>query len=324
MKPPSQLHPQQRRDNPPSSGSGGGYQHPSSRQPASTDLSRKAPGPGPGGGSSSGYSSSVSSSSSSQRQAQSSSSQRPALPGGNSLQRPHPPKLNLNQPPSTPESPDVNDILKEMKFAAVTPLTAIAATPRKESSADHFDFDSRGPLHHHHPPIIRRMVSSSSGGGLLEDLNISDSDQDSEVESIIKPNATSVSSVLSPLRDPPLISVPSPLGPLTSPPHTRLQSMLPSPAHSSAAPTAAPSEAEDSEEDSSSESEGSSSDSSSNHSEPDLTKVSSSPKVSLTFFISIFFVSLNSFILLTDAGASDDATAGSHSELEFGLIHQAS
>lgn len=175
--------------------------------------------------------------------------------------RPHPPKLNFNPPPTTPESsshPDIHDILKEMKSVAVTPLTAIAATPRKE--VDHFDF---GHPHQSHP--LKRMHSS----GLMDDLNISDSDQDSEPESSIKMSTaatTSTAPVLSPLPS-------SPVEPLTSPARPR------SPASGPA--TAAASEAEDSDDDSSSDSsDGSSLDSSSDgeHLESEKPTPASPPK----------------------------------------------
>lgn len=273
MKPPSLLHPQHRRDN-----LSAGQLSASSRPGSSSGL-HKAPGPGPGGGypsSGGNNSNSASSSSSSQRPQSSSSSsaQRPGPPGSStSLQRPHPPKLAFNQPPSTPESPDVNDILKEMKFAAMTPLTAIAATPRKEP--DRFDFN--GPLPPlHHPTVNRRMPPASSGKSLMDDLSLSDSDQDSEVEPSVGQSEvppTTVSSVLSPLPEPPLMSVPSPLGPLSSPPPPRLQPSQPS---GNAVTASALSEPEESDDESSSESEGSSSDSSSGHSEPDTTKPASS------------------------------------------------
>jgi hypothetical protein len=175
--------------------------------------------------------------------------------------RPQPPKLNFNNPlppSSTPERighPDIHDILKEMKSAAVTPLTAIAATPRKE--VEHFDFG------HPHPPP-KRMPSNS---GLMDDLSISDSDQDSESESSIKISAaatTSTAPVLSPLPS-------SPMEPMNSPPRPR--------SPPSGLATAAASEADDSEDDSSSESDGSSSDSSSDaeHLEPETKPPPASP-----------------------------------------------
>ena len=77
-------------------------------------------------------------------------------------------------------APDVDDILKEMKSAgAVTPLTAIAATPRKENpsagAVDHFNFH---PVVHH-PVVMKRLASND----LMKDLEFSsDSSGGSEDE----------------------------------------------------------------------------------------------------------------------------------------------
>ena len=285
MKPPSGLpgYPPRGSSSSHHTSSSTGQQQQQPGRPASTTGLHKAPGPGPGGGSGQ-YGSSNSSSLRTQ------SNQRPGVSGG-SVQRPHPPKLafgNLPPPlpppsPSIAESPDVNDILKEMKAAALTPLTAIAATPRKESVDHHFNFINNGP------PSIRRMASSSSGSGLMDDLNISDSDQDSETEVPVSSNRGS--GVLSPLPDRPLMSVPSPLGPLgNTPPRTQHHQPQSPPMLSSAPGTAAPSEVEESDDESSSESEGSSSDSSSGHSEPDTTKTTASPKVNRLTLLSCGFL----------------------------------
>ena len=176
----------------------------------------------------------------------------------------HPPKLSLSQSLSSVSSdrptPDIDDILKEMKASAVTPLTAIAATPRKEHLSD-FDFGEAATARHQHQPP--RRVPSSSTLGLMDDLNISDSEDEGEVSSPI----ITAAPVLSPLPDPPHISVPSLLEPIESP----LRSSASTGTHH---PPTVPvtSEVDESDDESSSESEASSSESSSEeagHSEPE-------------------------------------------------------
>ena len=278
MKPPSHGAPHiapQRNSGPPSS------------RPATGVGLHKAPGPGPGGGyhSSSSSSSSSGSSSSSYSSSSSSSSQRqggpPAgRPGNGQLLpgqglRPHqPPKLSLSQSLPTITSdrptPDINDILKEMKASVFTPLTAIAATPRKEHPSDQFDFDAAtAQLQQRHPHQPPKRVPSSSTLGLMDDLNISDSDDQDEGD-VSSPIITAAP-VLSPLPEPPLISVPSPLEPLDSPLHS-------SASHHHPQAVLATSEVE-SDDESSSGSEESSSESSSEEPEPEAKIGLTPPKV---------------------------------------------
>ena len=188
----------------------------------------KAPGPGPGGGGGGyhggGGGGGSSSSSSSSAASSSSSSQRPRPPisSNNNNVRPHPPKINFNPPPPSSslssssssnanlmvESPDVNDILKEMKLVA-SPLTAIAATPRKEIEHPRFDFG----LSNH---SASKRGCDLGGIRLMDDLNVS-SDSDSDVD-LSAPPPASLNGVLNGLPDTALMSVPSPLEPLMSPP----------------------------------------------------------------------------------------------------------
>lgn len=173
----------------------------------------KAPGPGPGGGGG-GHHYPPLSSSSSLAPISNSQRHRPAAGGRQQV-----PKLAFN-PASTPqiEGRGVDYILKEMQSVAV-PLTAIAATPRKECGADQPRFDFTLPLQKTSSSVHPQQQQQQHRKGaadfsLITDLDVSDSDQDSDADQVSAP------AVLSPLpHDPPPVSA-------SSAPSAAVQSIL--------------------------------------------------------------------------------------------------
>lgn len=181
----------------------------------------------------------------------------------------------------------MNDILKEMKGSVASPLTAIAATPRKEVEHPRFDFNLAQAAASPPPPPASKRISSV---GLMDDLNVSDSDDDVPRSPLSLPP---VKRVLSPLSDPLIMPVPSPLQPITSPPlpaprPAAVVEAAPLPHHASSKPThsraSSSSEGEESDDESSSESGSGSDSSSDDNSEPEVktrtsTNQNSPPKV---------------------------------------------